>query len=529
MQNIEYVNRKSAIPFFLHLNNNTDLQKNNISMFKSNDIRTKECNLTPTTKERLADSIATYLKKINIKSVVICRDARLYVPQLAEIIQEKILDCGIDVKLDPVPVSSCLFYFTCMKNKTSAGLMFTASHNPGEYTGIKLLAPGLIPISMNGGPEGGLATIRDLYEKGAKAEKSAKRGRLYVVNEMDAYIDYSMKLAGVAEGSLKGLNLMLEFFNGSAGFEQAMAFQKAGANVTCRHIIPNGLFPCGDPNPIIKSSIEPTQKAMKNGKFDLGLCFDGDGDRLDVMDCNGNQIVPSRNLSIVAPHIKNEIFNGSKTDVYLDPKALPTSLIDIAKTGITPHSIRTGHSFIKAKLMENFKKGYFAAVEESAHYYMLFPYDLNKITNKLSDYAVTESTMFYALLTARCCKENPKLYKPAEKETVFREREWGINAEKKPQVMEFIKRDINSLMLKKGATIISTMEDGSDLETSLLRFNLPEVFTKDSDLEGKNWFQIIARISRSEDALLRLEISSNSKKTCRDLKKDIDAVVSKYL
>lgn len=508
---------KSLFPMY-----NYAMSKNNIEMFKSYDIRTKESNLTNKIKSNLAEAISIYIKEnLKVKSVVICRDARLYVPALLEIVLDKLVQSGLDVFLNPLPISTCQFYYTCMQHRKSAGLMFTASHNPGEYVGIKLVAQDLVPISLESGPEGGLLTIKKLYEKGAKIKASIKPGKTVVINEQENYINYSMNLAGVSEGSLKGVNILFEFLNGSAGIEEALAFQKAGANVTLRHIVPNGLFPCGDPNPIIESSIAPARKTMKNGNFDLGFCFDGDGDRMDIMDSTGAQIVPSHNMSIIAPRIKKEIFGNKKSNIYVDLKALPSSIAEITQTGVTPHICRNGHSFIKAKLKENLKNGYFAAVEESAHYYICMPYDLNKQNRKNTDYAVAESTLFYALLTAKSYKENPEKYKPikAIDQKVFRAREWSIHVDKGPQAMKKLIGEVNKEMLKRGANIITKMDDGTSLDASLIQYNLPVE-------KGKNWFQIVIRVSRSEDSLVRCEISSNSKKLCAELKDSINYISS---
>lgn len=499
----------------------------NLGMFKTYDIRTKQQNLTPALKERLYNAVAVYYRDVmKATSIVIGRDARLYVPEVAEGLTYYFRKAGITVYFNPLPISTCQFYYNCMMHRESAGIMVTASHNPGEYVGMKLLSPNVCPIAYGCGPEGGIAKIKELFLADAKIEGDAK-GKLVIINHLESFIDYSMKLAGVAPDSLKGLKVMLEFLNGSAGAEISLAFQKAGADIESSHPVPNGFFPIGDPNPIIESSIAPTRKAMKEGDFDLGFCFDGDGDRLDLMNAQGEQIVPGLNMAIILPHLM-EIYGGKKMDVYADVKAIPISLCEIAKTGAKVHIIRNGHSFIKEKLRANCDNGYFTAEEESAHYYMNFPF---AIEDETKGYAAVENTLFFALLSARCFKENPEAYKKAEalQNSIHRYREWPLHCEAAPEKMPELMEKVEEAMKKEGALIIKDMDDGSDLDATLMRFNLPVVFDKNSSLEGKAWAQVAQRISRSEDAMCRWEVVSNDPKECERLNAIVRLIADQYV
>lgn len=500
----------------------------NLGMFKSYDIRTKNNKLSDELRLRLCNAVALYYRDcLNVDSVVICRDARLYVPQLAEDMTAIMRKAGLDVYLNPLPVSTCQFYFTCMKYKDSAGLMLTASHNPGEYVGIKFVSKRLFPLAMDYGPEGGIRKIMQYYVEDCKVEPSSKKGKCIIINELQNYIDYSMRLAGVREGSLKGLKVMLEFLSGSAGVEEALAFHKAGAEIEVRNVVPDGFFRSGDPNPIIESSVAPAREAMRNGDFDIGFCFDGDGDRMDLMDGDGIQIVPGLNMSIIIDNIMS-IYGGEKRDFYADVKAIPISLCEIARHNVNVHIIRNGHSFIKAKLRENCDNGYFASEEESAHYYVNLPYDENHPEN---GYVAVESTLFFALLTARSYVENPEAYKRARmlQESIYRVREWPILCENAPEKMPEILKEVERRMSELGAIVIDRMEDGSDLDATLMRFNLPEKFTPETSLEGKTWAQVAQRISRSEDAMARWEVVSNSKEECERLNNEVIKIVSRYV
>lgn len=499
-----------------------------LGMFKQYDIRTKIENLNETIKSRLYKAVALYYKEsVKASSVVIGRDARLYVPEVAAGVADALRDLGIDVYLNPLPISTCQFYYTAMQHRESAGIMVTASHNPREYVGLKLLGKGVSPIALGCGPDGGIKRIKEIYEEGLEGEKAEKRGRLIIVNELESFIDYSMRLASVKDGDLKGLKVLIEALNGSAATEVALAFQRAGAAIEVRNCIPNGFFPEGDPNPIIESSIKPARDAMRAGDYDFGLCFDGDGDRIDLMAENGEQIVPGLNMSIIVDKLM-AIFGGEKREFYADVKAIPISLCEIAKSGANIHIIRNGHSFIKDKLNTNCANGYFASEEESAHYYMNFPFDLD---DHSKGFAAVENTLFFALVTAKAFKERPEAYKRAEvlQNSIFREREWPLYCENAPEKMEEIMNAVEERIKKEGAYVIKTMDDGSDLDATLMRFNLPEKFDSNSSLDGKIWWQVAERISRSEDAMCRWEVVSNDKAECERLNNIVKSVTDKYV
>ena len=499
----------------------------NLGMFKPYDIRTKIERLSDGNLSSLSRAVAIYYKRIlKAPSVVLSRDARLYAPKVVESLKESLREAGVDVLLNPLPISTCQFYYSCMENPLSGGIMVTASHNPGSYIGLKFMAPSLFPLAMGCGPEGGITKIKEIYLSDEKIEKG-KKGEVKIINYLDSYITYSMKLAGVEEGSLKGMKILLEFLSGSAGTEVSMAFEKAGAEIEARNLVPNGLFPGGDPNPIIESSIAPARKAIREGSFDLGFCFDGDGDRLDLMYKDGRQIVPGMNMALIAPKLL-EIYKGEKKDFYADVKAIPISLLEMAKSGARIHIIRNGHSFIKAKLRENCDKGYFASEEESAHYYMNFPYDISDHTK---GYAAVENTLFFALLTAKTYKENPEEYERVHKleENLFREREWPLICEAAPEIMPELMERVEKRMKELGAVIIKEMDDGSDLDATLMRFNLPVVFDSHTNLDGIIWAQVAQRISRSEDAMCRWEVVSNNKEECARLNGEVKKITDEYV
>lgn len=502
----------------------------NLKMFKAYDIRTKIGALDNQIISALADQVARYYKEdVKVDSVIIARDARLHCPKLMEALIESITKAGMDLYLNPLQTSTCQFYFMCMQKKDSGGIMITASHNPGEYVGLKLVSKDVAPIASGCGPEGGIDKIKQYYISDTPTLISEKRGKIHELQMIKEYVDYSMRLAGVEEGSLKGLKVFGEFLSGAAGADFLMAFDKAGADLTLSNLVPDGFFPSGDPNPIIETSIAPSREKMRKGNFDIGFCFDGDGDRMDLMFPDGTQVIPGLNMSILIPYIK-DIFKGTRKNsdfkIFVDVKAIPLALIEIAKRDIEPHIIRNGHSFIKQKLRENYKEGYIVSEEESAHYYMNFPFDPTDFSKGT---AAVENTLFFALLSAKAMKEHPEEYKRVYEiqKNINRFREWPLNFDD-PSKMEQIMKDVEKAMTDKGALVIKDMDDGSDLDATLMRFNLPVRFTS-SSLFPTDWVQVAQRISRSEDAMTRWEVVASSKELCKEFNDIVEKIASSYV
>lgn len=504
-----------------------------LGMFKAYDIRTKASSLDACMKRRLVESIGIYIKNsIHSETVVVARDARLHCPELMELMIEIFPAMGLDVLVNPLQISTCQFYFSCMKHIDAAGVMITASHNPGAYVGMKIVGPGVTPIAFGCGPDGGIARIRDIYKTACGFRHSAARGKVHLINEAEHFADYSMTLAGIGKGELSGLRIQGEFLSGTAGVDVASAFDKAGADMHLRNMVPDGFFPTGDPNPIIESSILPAREAIKGSSMDFGFCFDGDGDRMDIMDGQGRQIVPGFNMAILIPEIKSIFSNAFPGQVwnpqlYADVKAIPLALTEIASAGVGVHMIRNGHSFIKEKLLENFPAQYLAAEEESAHYYMNMPVcpdDWSK------GRIATENTLFFSLLTAKMWGRAPQKYERAIalQNSFARIREWPLRFDSAPEQMPRIMDDVERAMAGMGASIINTMDDGSDLDATLMRFGLPQSIDGSTILPDR-WCQVAQRISRSEDAMTRWEVVAADQETCKRFNDVIIAIADRYV
>lgn len=516
----------------------TGKDREDFGMFKAYDIRTREENLSDAVLARLCRAVAAYADRVlGVDSVVMGRDARLAAPRVMQCLLDTFLEAGIDAYCTPLQISTCQFYWACMQNPSAAGIMVTASHNPGEYIGLKVMAPGLVTLASGNGPEGGITKIREFYLDGTEPRRRGVRGRLRERSWLEGYIEYTMRLANVREGSLKGEKILTEFLSGAAGTEIYLALARAGAEVESRHIIPDGRFPSGDPNPSIESSIAPAREAMKKSGCDIGFAYDGDGDRMDILLPDGSQLAPAFNLDVLVPEIveifrpvwKAGLFEGSsyRPQIYCDVKANPLSMRDQARRGgVGVHIIRNGHSFIKEKLRENFPRQYLVASEESAHYYSSFPYDL---TDFSKGFAAVENTLFFTLLTARLWKEKPEAYREAaaQQSTLARVREWPCHF-RDPAKMPGVMQEVEDHFRSRGLTVIKTMDDGSPLDAVLLRSGIPETIGADTPMEGP-WFQIAERISRSEEGMARWEIVGNDKALVEQSNAEVREITDRHV
>ena len=135
-----------------------------VSMFKAFDIRVKYAALSKVEIHALTRSIAKYYAiNAGVEAVIIARDARLYSPCLMESLVEAFLEAGLNVFVNPLQISTCQFYFMCMKHLDCGGIMVTASHNPAEYVGLKFVGQQCSPIASGYGPAGGIERIKQYY------------------------------------------------------------------------------------------------------------------------------------------------------------------------------------------------------------------------------------------------------------------------------------------------------------------------------------------------------------------------------
>jgi phosphomannomutase len=303
----------------------------------------------------------------NLKTaIVIGSDIRDSSEPLKQATIAGIMDAGVDV-IDLGMTGTEEVYFATSHYYALAGIEVTASHNPINYNGLKLVKEHSKPISA----DDGLAEIQQLAESGQftvneDKEENSKQGKLQLLTDKSAYVDHVMSFVDIDK--LKPLKLVINSGNGSAGPVVDLLVDKlaqAGSpiEVIKLHHNPDGSFPNGIPNPMILANRTATQQAVITHKADLGIAFDGDFDRCFLFDQNGEFIDGSYVVGMLAQAFLNK--HPGESIVY-DPRVIyNTEAVVDAHAGKAVIS-KSGHSFIKQVMRES---GAIYGGEMSAHHY----------------------------------------------------------------------------------------------------------------------------------------------------------------
>jgi phosphomannomutase len=248
-----------------------------IDCFKAYDIRGQIPNqLNPDVAYRIGNATATFLKA---KKIVLGRDIRLSSDELADAVANGIMDAGAEV-IDIGLGGTEMVYFGTSHLEADGGIMVTASHNPADYNGLKIVREEARPVSA----DTGLVDIRALAERDERSI-ATKRGTTAEVDIFTAYIDHLLTYVDV--DTLKPLKLVVNPGNGGAGIamdglKSRLPFEFIDVNYT-----PDGTFPNGIPNPMLLENQAVTAEAVVKNKADMGIAWDGDFDRCFLFDEHG--------------------------------------------------------------------------------------------------------------------------------------------------------------------------------------------------------------------------------------------------
>lgn len=274
----------------------------------------------------------------NEKTVVIGRDGRLSGPELAAALAIGLQDAGVDV-IDLGVVATPMVYFATNVLGTQSGVMVTGSHNPPDYNGFKMVLAGEAIYGE---------TIRELYKaivSGVTEDIASSRGNYRVHDIKDAYLKRVLSDVQLA----KPMKIVVDCGNGVAGAFAGELYRKLGCEVQELFCEVDGTFPNHHPDPAHPENLQDVIRALQTTDAELGLAFDGDGDRLGVVTKDGQIIYPDRQLMLFAAdvltrHPGREILYDVKCTRHLAPW--------IAKHGGKPLMWKTGHSLVKAKMRE---------------------------------------------------------------------------------------------------------------------------------------------------------------------------------
>lgn len=319
-----------------------------VEVFKAYDIRgIVDKTLTPPVVEAIGHAIGSEAVARGQRSIAIGRDGRLSGQVLSVALAQGIRKSGIDV-IDVGRVATPVVYFAAHYLGTNSGVMLTGSHNPPEYNGLKMVLGG---ETLSG------ESIQRLRRRIEQNDLSHGNGSYEQRDIGDAYID---RIASDIKLS-RPMSITVDCGNGVAGDFAAKLYRKLGCRVIELFCEVDGNFPNHHPDPSQPENLQDLINALVNNDSELGLAFDGDGDRLGVVTKEGHIIYPDRQLMLFAADV---LSRNPGAEIIFDVKSTRNLFNWIAKHGGRATMWKTGHSLVKAKMKET---GALLAGEMSGH------------------------------------------------------------------------------------------------------------------------------------------------------------------
>ena len=308
----------------------------NKSIFRENDIRgIYPEQLNEFTIGEIGKAIAIKCKKENIGSISVGRDGRLSGESLLSSFCDSLINSGINVTNIGM-VTSPMLYFEAKTNKTKSGIIITGSHNPKNHNGLKMV--------VNDRPVSGIE-ILSLIEN-MESEPSSK-GELRNKDIKEKYLDEVVKSISILNP--EKYKVVIDCGNGAAGCIAPELFKKVGCEVIELFSEVDGNFPNHHPDPSKLENMEDLIKSVKNNNADLGLAFDGDGDRVGLITNTGENIFPDKYMMMLSENILSKQ-SGS---IVFDVKCSNHLAELITKNNGVPVMAPTGHFHIKRTIKEN--------------------------------------------------------------------------------------------------------------------------------------------------------------------------------
>ena len=325
-------------------------------IFKAYDIRgLVESEITPDFAFRTGLAFARFLEiEREPGTIIIGEDMRPSSSLLAEAFSAGATSNGMDVIRIGLASTDMLYFASGKMN--FPGAMFTASHNPAEYNGIKLCKSGARPI----GKESGLLTIEKFVSDGSPIPMRSV-GMESSRNMLVEYIDHLFSLVDL-EG-IRPLKVVVDAGNGMAGHTAGPVFKRLNVELVELYFELDGTFPNHEANPLDPANVRDLQKAVKRHKADIGLAFDGDADRCFLIDENGDVVNPSALTALIA---QRELIKYPKSKVIYNLISSRAVAEVVSENGGTAIRSRVGHSYIKQLMAES---GAVFGGEHSGHFY----------------------------------------------------------------------------------------------------------------------------------------------------------------
>lgn len=306
----------------------------------------------------LGAAFARLMRAEGARQVVIGHDMRDSSPTLAAAFADGVTGQGLDVVRIGLASTDQLYFASGLLD--CPGAMFTASHNPAAYNGIKLCRAGAKPV----GAESGLRVIADDVIAGVEGS-AGHDGPPGTVTDRDVLADYGQYLRSLVNTSgLRPLRVAVDAGNGMAGLTTPAVLGPIGSiTLLPLYFELDGFFPNHEANPLEPANLVDLQTFVRETGADIGLAFDGDADRCFVVDEGGNPVSPSTVTSLVAARELGREIGATIIHNVITSRAVPEL---VSERGGTPLRSRVGHSYIKALMADT---GAIFGGEHSAHYY----------------------------------------------------------------------------------------------------------------------------------------------------------------
>jgi phosphomannomutase/phosphoglucomutase len=306
------------------------------TIFRAYDIRgTVGQDLSSEVAEQVGLALGTELQIRGENKIVLAWDGRLSSPELAKSVQQGLINTGCDI-INIGSTTTGALYYACHESETPNGIMVTGSHNPGDINGFKVVI-NQQTLSKE--------QLMALYHRIQRQDYRSGQGQ---VENRDISSDYLDRIQGDIQLS-RPMKVVLDAANGIAGPIGQQLLKTMGLDIIPLYCDLDGNFPNHQPDPSNPTNLADLQQAVKEHNADIGIAFDGDGDRIAVVDEMGNIILPDRILMFLA---KDIISRQPGCDVIYDVKSSRRLNQFISQFGGRPTMWKTGHSLMKAKMQE---------------------------------------------------------------------------------------------------------------------------------------------------------------------------------
>jgi len=308
----------------------------NPNIFREYDIRgIAEHDLTDENIELIGKAYGTFLRRKELKTIAVGRDVRLTSERIKNALLKGITSTGCDV-IDIGEVPTPVLYFAIVQLQADGGVMVTGSHNPIEFNGLKL-SEGIASIYGQG-----IQDLKKIIDDNKFVTGAGKVEEKNLVPEYIKTIKSKIKLT-------RKLKIVVDAGNGTAGVIAPKLWEDLGCEVIRLYCEPDGRFPNHLPDPTVPKYVVDLQKTVLKEKADLGIGYDGDGDRIGAIDDKGRQIFADR---LIALFSRDVLERQPGASIVFDVKCSQALPEYIEKHGGKPLMWKTGHSLLKAKMKE---------------------------------------------------------------------------------------------------------------------------------------------------------------------------------